>query len=149
MFATGGVGEIYFIFGKDPNSIIKKFRRAITGDPLLPPRWALGWHHCRYGYNTTQDLVDNVANYDKYGIPLDTQWVDIDYLESYKNFVIEDTTFGDLPEFVTQLHRDGRHFIPIVDAGIAKREDYDAYTEGIERGVFIRSAANVSEVYTG
>jgi alpha-glucosidase len=142
MYATGGAGELYFMFGDDPNNVSMQYHSAIVGSPVLSPRWALGWHHCRYGYNSTEELVENVENYDKHSIPLDTQWVDIDYLHSYMNFVIENTTFGELPDFVGRLHEEHRHFIPIVDAGFAKRTDYDTYTEGVEKGVFIRSAAD-------
>lgn len=39
---------------------------------LQPPYWALGWHQCRYGYNTLQDVKTVVAMYAQNQIPLDT-----------------------------------------------------------------------------
>ena len=102
MYATGGIGEMFFMFGANPDAVTLQYHKAIAGAPVLSPRWALGWHHCRYGYNDTDALALNIMYYDLHNIPLDTRWVDIDYLESYKNFVLEDSTFGDLPDFVNK-----------------------------------------------
>ena len=48
-------------------------------------------------------------------------------------------TFGDLSKFIKTLHKTNRNFIPIVDAGFAKRTDYEAFTDGIEKDVFIKA----------
>lgn len=155
-WATGGIGDLYFLVDQaTPDDVTKMYHTAIVGSPVLTPRWALGWNHCRWGYNSTQDLVDNVAGYEEYGIPLDTQWVDIDYMHDYENFVLEETRFGrtdehiGLSELIEDLHGKDMHFIPIVDAGFARRTDYDMYTDGAEKGVFIRSAANTDEPFVG
>lgn len=65
-------------------------------------------------------------------------------MHDYENFIVEQTTFGGLSDFVDDLHSKNMHFIPIVDAGLARRSDYDAYNQGIEQNVFIRDAANTS-----
>jgi alpha-glucosidase (family GH31 glycosyl hydrolase) len=68
-------------------------------------------------------LVDAVSNYTKFNLPLDVQWSDIDYMDNYKDFTYDTVKFKGLPEFVDELHKQGRHFVPIVDAGIAMRPD--------------------------
>jgi alpha-glucosidase len=70
-------------------------------------------------------------------------------MHDYENFIVEQTTFGGLPDFVEDLHSKNQHFIPIIDAGLAKRNDYDAYTDGMEKGVFIRDAVNTSDAFVG
>ena len=131
-WATGGIGEMYFMFAQTPDEVTKMYHSAIVGSPVLTPRWALGWHHCRYGYKDTQQLIDNVGNYSAYNLPLDAQWVDIDHMHVYENFIVQQSTFGGLPEFVDDLHTKNQHFIPIIDAGLAKRSDYDGYTSGVD-----------------
>lgn len=44
----------------------------------------------------------------------DTQWVDIDYMDSYKDWTLDPNNFNDLPNLVNDLHSYGMHFIPIV-----------------------------------
>jgi alpha-glucosidase len=76
-----------------------------------------------------QGYIDN-------GIPLDTQWVDIDYMQDYKDFTVNDKdflgnagAFAGLSGFVDNLHKMNMQFVPIVDAGISARpsENYTAY----------------------
>jgi alpha-glucosidase len=71
MQATGGLGEMYVMFGSTPNDVILQYHKAIVGHAPVPPKWALGWHQSRRGYKSAQALTDSVANYDRHGIPLD------------------------------------------------------------------------------
>ena len=59
-----------------------------------------------------------VANYSAAGIPLDTQWMDIDYMEAYRDFTTDPTNFplSEMSTFVASLHENGQHFVPIVVA---------------------------------
>jgi alpha-glucosidase len=52
--------------------VIQKYHNHIVGNPVLIPQWALGWNQCKWGYNTTDALRENIANYQKYNLPLDT-----------------------------------------------------------------------------
>ena len=40
------------------------------------------------------------------------------------------------------------HWIPIIDAGIAQRQGYDAYEDGMSQNIFIKSYDNLT-VFTG
>ena len=51
-YSTGGLGDLYFLFGNGPNEVTKMYHSAIVGHPVLVPQWMLGWNHCRYGYKT-------------------------------------------------------------------------------------------------
>jgi alpha-glucosidase (family GH31 glycosyl hydrolase) len=68
-----------------------------------------------------QGYIDN-------GIPLDAQWVDIDYMQDYKDFTYngnnsfgEAGAFSGLRNFVDDLHKQNMRFVPTIDAGIAMR----------------------------
>lgn len=41
--ATGGIGDMYFFAGKNPNELTANYHR-IVGAPVVTPMWALGWH---------------------------------------------------------------------------------------------------------
>jgi alpha-glucosidase (family GH31 glycosyl hydrolase) len=54
-----------------------------------------------------------------------------------------------LSNYIDELHKSGLHFVSLVDSGFIKSKDYSAYTDGVDNGVFIRSAANNSEPFIG
>ena len=112
--------------------------------------WALGWHQCRYGYNGTADLEMSIQGYKDFNLPLDAQWADIDYMHDYRNFEVNHDKFSNLSNFIDKIHDEGKHFIPIVDSGIAQRKggNYSAYNSGVGRDVFIKAYKDGPD-YTG
>ena len=94
-------------------------------------------------------MADVVGNYTVHGLPLDVMWNDIDYMDKYKNWTTDPVRYpsDDFKKFVTGLHAQGKRFVPIVDAGVAKL-DYFGYNEGIAANVFIPSP-NVDGPFTG
>jgi alpha-glucosidase len=93
-------------------------------------------------------LTNVVNGYKENNLPLDTQWSDIDYLDNYKDFTHDPVNFKDLPSFVENLHKNNMHYIPILDIGLAQRgRDYEAYTDGVNQDVFIKSANK--QIFTG
>ena len=47
--AEGGELDYYVIQGPHPRSVVERYT-ALTGRIPMPPRWALGYHQCRYSY---------------------------------------------------------------------------------------------------
>ena len=47
----------------------------------IPPYWALGYHLCRWGYNSLENMQAAFQRTVELGIPLDAQWGDIDIME--------------------------------------------------------------------
>ena len=82
-----------------------------------------------------------VANYSAAGIPLDTQWMDIDYMQNYRDFTTDAANFptAEVASFVRDtLHANGQHFVPIVDPGIMVYPGYEAYDMGLKEDIFIK-----------
>ena len=147
--STGGVFDIYVFSGPSPGSVVSQYLEVI-GRPALVPYWSLGFHNCRWGYKNLTIVEEVVANYSKAGIPLETEWVDIDYMDAYLDFTTDPINYPQarLEAFVNQLHTNNQHFVPIVDPGIyALDSSYPAYTEGIDQKVFISAIDN--EPYLG
>ena len=51
-------------------------------------------------------------------IPLDSVYLDIDYMERYKDFTLNQETFPDFPDFVEEMKKENIHLVPIIDAGV-------------------------------
>ena len=49
----------------------------------LPPRWALGYHQCRYSYYPESKVRFIADNFRERRIPADVIWLDIHYLDGY------------------------------------------------------------------
>jgi len=137
---------MYFMFAAEPNYLTELYH-SIVGPPVLPPQWSLGWHQCRWGYKNLDMLKEVVANYTLFNLTLDTMWSDIDYLNKYEDFTYDHVNFDGLGDWVNGLHDQSMHYIPIIDAGIAKREGYEVYEDGVNQDVFIK--IENGDVFTG
>jgi alpha-glucosidase (family GH31 glycosyl hydrolase) len=137
----GGVIDQFVMVGDTPSEAIGQYMQVI-GLPHLPPYWALGWHQCRWGYNTLDEVIDVVNNYTYYGIPLDTMWNDIDYMNEYKDFTTDPVRYPlkRMSDFIKKLHDDGKHYMMIVDPGIFPEKGYAPYDEGLKDDLFIKSS---------
>lgn len=130
--------DFYFIKCNKPIEIVKEFRNAI-GKSYIPPFWAFGYQQSRWSYPDAKTVDSVIDGYDKAGIPLDCVYLDIDYMDSYKDFTVDDKKFPDFADYVSKKREQGIHLIPIIDAGVKKEEGYSVYEEGRDNGYFCKN----------
>ncbi len=130
--------DFYYIKGGKPIEIVKEFRNAI-GKSYIPPFWAFGYQQSRWSYPDAKTVDSVIDGYDKAGIPLDCVYLDIDYMDSYKDFTVDDKKFPDFADYVSKKREQGIHLIPIIDAGVKKEDGYSVYEEGRENGYFCKN----------
>lgn len=130
---------LYIIEGETPLDITKKFRQLI-GMSYMPPKWAFGFQQSRWSYCTTEQVQDVIDNYRNNGFPLDAVYLDIDYMERYKDFTVDESKFPKLPEFVKSVKEKGIHLVPIIDAGVKIEDGYDVYEEGRDNNYFCKDS---------
>ncbi|CAE7821684.1 unnamed protein product, partial [Symbiodinium microadriaticum] len=135
----GGLVDLYIFTGSSPNEVVSQYT-DVVGRPAMQPYWSYGFHNCKYGYTSVYEVEDVVQKYKDAKIPLDTQWMDIDYMEAYRDFTTDPSNFPteETFKFVEDLHEDGMHFVPIIDPGIMVASGYAAYEEGLEADVFVK-----------
>lgn len=134
---SGADFDIYLIKNDRPIDIVREFRAAI-GASYIPPMWAFGYQQSRWSYHNAE-AVDRVINrYNEADIPLDCVYLDIDYMDNYKDFTVSETAFPDFQNYVAQKRAQGIHLIPIIDAGVKKEDGYSVYEEGREKGYFCK-----------
>ena len=134
----GGLIDLYVFVGSTPKDVVSQFS-VIVGKPMMQPYWSLGFHNCKYGYTSIDEVEDVVAGYQAAGINLDTQWMDIDYMDAYRDFTTNATAFpmDEVTSFTNQLHNQGMSFVVIIDPGIMVY-DYPAYNDGLNYDLFIK-----------
>ncbi|KAK7508259.1 hypothetical protein BaRGS_00000498, partial [Batillaria attramentaria] len=118
----GGILDFYVFLGPSPEAVIQQYT-AMIGRPVMPPYWGLGFQMCKYGYNTLANMQRAVSETQQYGIPLDVQYADIDYMDARKDFTVDHTNFGGLNNYWHSLRDGGMH----TDPCFAKQNNYEPY----------------------
>lgn len=129
--------DVYVMTGESILDIVKQFRQLI-GRSYIPPKWAFGYQQSRWGYMNEDDIREVVKGHREKKIPLESIYMDIDYMERFKDFTVNQERFPDFPEFVKEMKAQHIHLVPIIDAGVKVEEGYDVYEEGIEKGDFCK-----------
>ncbi len=128
---------LYVITGESAYDVTKQFRRII-GKSYIAPKYAFGYGQSRWGYKTADDIETVVSRYRDNQIPIDMVYLDIDYMQDYKDFTVNPERFPDFPQFVQKMKENRIHLIPIIDAGVKIEDGYDVYEEGVEKGYFCK-----------
>jgi alpha-glucosidase len=134
-FADGALRS-YVIYGPLPE-VLKQYSR-LTGRAPLPPHWALGYHQCRWGYKSAEDVRDVVAGFKKHDLPLDVFHLDIDYMDGYRVFTFNQKNFPDIKGLTDELEADGIKLVTIIDPGVKIDRNYHVYQTGLQQDAFCK-----------
>ncbi|KAF2112173.1 glycosyl hydrolases family 31-domain-containing protein [Lophiotrema nucula] len=143
----GGSIDLFFFDGPTQPEVTKQYQLSAIGLPAMQQYWGFGYHQCRWGYHNWTELREIVDSFKAFDIPLETIWVDIDYMDQYRDFTLDPHTFtpSGVQEFFSKLHADGQHFVPIVDSAIYipnpsnASDAYDIYTRGNASDAFLNN----------
>ncbi|MFI2201426.1 glycoside hydrolase family 31 protein [Streptomyces sp. NPDC020192] len=114
---------------------------SLTGAPALPPAWALGHHHARWGFGSEQEVRRIVAGYQERDLPLDAVHLDIDHYDGHQVFTVDQERFPKLPVLAEELRRDGIRLVSIVDPAVKAAPGNAVYGSGAAQDAFVRDAA--------
>ncbi|KAG0235892.1 hypothetical protein BGW42_004538 [Actinomortierella wolfii] len=149
----GGVLDFTFFLGPSPAEVIREYTEVI-GRPHMPPAWSLGWHQCRYGYKNISQVEEVVRRYRQEQLPLDSIWIDIDYMDKWYDFTYDPVNFpkSRMKAFAESLHSHHQYLSLIVDPGIPIVPGYEPYDSGMKDDIFIKNDKGVpivGEVWPG
>ncbi|KAJ7778724.1 alpha-glucosidase [Mycena maculata] len=141
----GGVLDFYFLAGSqtDPTAAATQYAE-IVGTPAEVPYWSFGFHQCRFGYTDYVDVAGVISNYSAAGIPLETMWTDIDYMDRRRVFTVEPDYFplNRMREIVDYLHSQDQHYILMTDpaVGFLPNQSYGPYDRGTTDDIWLKNA---------
>lgn len=138
--SLGPLFRVLIIDQPSPSAVLQSLAQ-LTGTMPMPPEWALGYHQCRWSY-TPATQVEAIANgFLTNEIPCDSVWMDIDYMNGYRDFTFNDSTFPDPAGLMATLHNEGFHTVCILDPGIMVDSGYFAYQSGTASNVWVQTAS--------
>ncbi|WP_412063256.1 glycoside hydrolase family 31 protein [Rubrivirga sp. IMCC45206] len=136
--ADGGALDLYVLRGPTALDVTRRYARLTGRTPMLP-KWALGYHQCRYSYRSDADVREIARQFRERRIPCDALYFDIHYMRGYRVFTWDREQFPDPPGLLADLAGDGFRSIVIVDPGVkADDPEYDVYREGADRDAYVR-----------
>lgn len=141
METRGGELDYYIIYGPEPAQILRTYTQ-LTGRMPLPPKWALGYHQCRWSYES-EDVVRELAReFRQRRIPCDVIHLDIDYMRGYRVFTWSPKRFPDPAKLVNDLAKAGFKTVTIIDPGVKYEPEanYHVFDRGIANDYFVRKA---------
>ncbi|KAI8812796.1 glycosyl hydrolases family 31-domain-containing protein [Cladochytrium replicatum] len=139
--AESGIVDLFFFLGPTPQDVVQQ-HTVLTGMPAMPQLFATAYHQCRWNYNDEADVLDVDANFDKYDIPYDVLWLDIEHTDSKKYFTWDKAKFPDPVKMQQSLASRGRKMVTIVDPHIKVDSGYAVYQEAKEQGLFVKNKDN-------
>lgn len=104
--APGGELLYYFIHGNDYKEIISNYTQ-LTGKPIMPPKWALGFSQCR-GLLTKEALTRDIAKgYRDRNIPCDIIYQDIGWTQHLQDFSWRQGNYDNPKQMLSDLAEEG------------------------------------------
>lgn len=128
---------VYFFAGPTPSEVLRQYS-ALSGRMPLPPRWALGYHQSRWSYTSAWQVRTLAATLRARRHPCDAIWLDIDYLDGFRNFTWNAATFPQPRALIEELRSQGLRLVTIIDPGTKVDSAYSVYQEGLARDYFCR-----------
>ncbi len=135
--AGGGEMDYFFLYGPSLLDVARRYHR-LTGAAELPPRWALGFHQCRWSYYPESRVRELAAEFRERRIPCDAIYLDIDYMDGYRCFTWNNVLFPQPARLIRDLAEAGFQTVVMIDPGIRVDPDYAVYRYGLEKGYFCR-----------
>jgi len=141
METRGGELDYYIIYGPEPANILRTYTQ-LTGRMPLPPRWALGYHQCRWSYESETVVRLLAREFRDRRIPCDVIHLDIDYMQGYRVFTWSPKHFPNPGKLISDLAQDGFKTVTIIDPGVKyePEADYSVFDQGVEHDYFVRKA---------
>ncbi|KAI0123932.1 glycoside hydrolase family 31 protein [Xylariales sp. AK1849] len=136
--SESGLVDVFVFLGPTPQEISKTYGE-LTGTTAMPAEFAIGYHQCRWNYVSDDDVKEVDRKMDKFGIPYDVIWLDIEYTHEKKYFTWDPDMFKDPIGMGQALDKHGRKLVTIIDPHIKNVGSYHVIDEMKSKGLAIKN----------
>ncbi|PLB51893.1 hypothetical protein P170DRAFT_506814 [Aspergillus steynii IBT 23096] len=145
-FSEAGRIDVFVFLGPTPQDLTKTYGE-LTGYTQLPQHFAIAYHQCRWNYITDEDVKEVDRNFDKYQIPYDVIWLDLEYTDDRKYFTWDPLTFPNPIGMEEQLDDSERKLVVLIDPHIKNKNQYTISEELRSKGLATQNKDG--EIYDG
>lgn len=144
--AEGFPFPVIIIERDNPMEVVKTLA-DLTGKIPMPPRWAIGYHQCRYSYFPEARVLEVAKGFVDRKIPCDVMWMDIDYMDGFRCFTFNKQHFPDPKQLNSTLAFGGFNTVWMIDPGIKAERGYPIYDQMMSGNMAVQKADGT--VYQG
>ncbi len=126
--SESGLLDVFIFLGPTPKDLTSAYGE-LTGYTAMPQEFAIGYHQCRWNYVSDEDVKDVDRKMDKFKIPYDVIWLDIEYTDEKKYFTWDSNNFPNPISMGEQLDTHGRKLVTIIDPHIKNVDGYHVDSE--------------------
>lgn len=131
--------RVFIIDRESPQAVVRGLAE-LTGTMPMIPKWALGYHQCRFSYQPDSRVIEVADTFRYKRIPCDAIWMDIDYMDGFRIFTFNPEKFPNPKAINRDLHLRGFHSTWMIDPGAKVDPDYFVYKSGTENDVWVKTA---------
>ena len=126
--SESGIFDFSFFASLNLEHYYKSMNEYI-GQAPIPNIFALGYHQSRFSYEDLEEVKIIDDKFDKYEVPYDSIWLDIDHTDNkkYFNYDIKKFPKEKTKNFFNELNEKGRKVIVILDPHIKIDNWYPVY----------------------
>jgi len=135
--AASGEIDLYLFTGASVADIVRRYSE-LTGRMPMPPRWALGYHQCRYSYRSRVEVEHIARELRRRRIPCDALYLDIHHMRGFRVFTFG-RAFRKPAEMIARLRRRGFQTVAITDPGVKVDSRFGVYTRGRRIQAYVRT----------
>lgn len=144
--SESGLIDIFILLGPKPQDMNKKYAE-LTGYSQLPPMFSIAYHQCRWNYMSDEEVREVDQKFDKFNIPLDVIWLDLEYTDDRKYFTWNPDTFKDPIGMLKQLAETERQLVVLIDPHIKNTGNYPVVDEMKTKDLAVKNKDN--DLYEG
>lgn len=139
--SESGLLDVFVMLGPTPKELAKSYGE-LTGYTQLPAAFSIGYHQCRWNYVSDEDVKDVDRKFDKFNIPYDVIWLDIEYTDDKQYFTWDPLNFPDPISMEKQLDESERKLVVIIDPHIKNKAGYFVVDEMKSKDLAVKNKEN-------